>query len=146
MKTKKRKYVTTQLESYGSAFGVEINRGGFVTDDPELIKNLEASSDFNVLFFAAPTDADIAKSTLEWANEVLKEEEPEPIEVEPISAGNIDDELEALAEEEEIKAEQLAAEEEQKRLKVEKDLSYKDRFRPNAAAEKRAKVKAKQSE
>ena len=146
MKTKKRKYVTTQLESYGSAFGVEINRGGFVTDDPELIKNLEASSDFNVLFFAAPTDADIAKSTLEWANEVLKEEEPEPIEVEPISAGNIDDELEALAEEEQIKADQLKAEEERKEAGRQAQIAYKEKFRPNAAAEAKAKAKAKKSE
>lgn len=146
MKTKKRKYVTTQLESYGSAFGVEINRGGFVTDDPELIKNLEASSDFNVLFFAAPTDADIAKSTLEWANEVLKEEEPEPIEVEPISAGNIDDELEALAEEEQIKADQLKAEEERKEAGRQAQITYKEKFRPNAAAEAKAKAKAKKSE
>lgn len=146
MKTKKRKYVTTQLESYGSAFGAEITRDGFVTDDPELIKNLEASSDFNVLFFAAPTDADIAKSTLEWANEVLKEEEPEPIEVEPISAGNIDDELEALAEEEQIKADQLKAEEERKEAGRQAQIAYKEKFRPNAAAEAKAKAKAKKSE
>ena len=146
MKTKKRKYVTTQLEHYSSAFGVEINRGGFVTDDPELIKNLEASPDFNVWFFAAPTDADIAKSTLEWANEVLKEEEPEPIEVEPISAGNIDDELEALAEEEQIKADQLAAEEERKEAGRQAQIAYKEKFRPNAAAEAKAKAKAKKSE
>lgn len=141
MKSKKRRYVTTQLESYCSAFGAEITRAGFVTDDPELIKNLESSSDFNVLFFAAPTNADIAKSTMEWASEVLKEEEAEPIEVEPITSGNIDDELEALAEEEQIKAEQLEAEAELKRVNAEKDMQYRERFRPNAAAEKKAKAK-----
>lgn len=151
-KVKKQKYVTTQMESY-RAFDVEITRNGFITDDPNLIAKLDASPDLNFWFFKAPTDEEAAAEAKAWARKVLADDdvEPEndyiePIEVEPMSEVNIDDELEALAEEEQIKAEQIAAEEEQKRLKVEKDLSYKDRFRPNAAAEKRAKVKAKQSE
>lgn len=145
MKTKKRKYVTTQLESYATC-GIEITRAGFVTDDPELIKVLENHSDFNVWYFPAPTAAEAARATMEWAREVLKEEEFEPVEVEPITAGNVDDELEALAEEEQIKAEQIAAEEERKEAGRQAQIAYKEKFRPNAAVEAKAKAKAKKSE
>ena len=151
-KVKKQKYVTTQMESY-RAFGVEITRSGFITDDPDLIANLDASPDLNFWFFKAPTDEEAAAEAKAWARKVLADDdvEPEndciePIEVEPISAGNIDDELEALAEEEQIKADQLAAEEERKEAGRQAQIAYKEKFRPNAAAEAKAKAKAKKSE
>lgn len=163
-KVKKQKYVTTQMESY-RAFGVEITRSGFITDDPDLIAKLDASPDLNFWFFKAPTDEEVAAEAKAWARKVLADDdvEPEidgikdfgvkgepgaygPIEVEPMSAGNIDDELEALAEEEQIKAEQIAAEEERKEAGRQAQIAYKEKFRPNAAVEAKAKAKAKKSE
>lgn len=139
-----KKYITTQLEHYGT-YGIEITRAGFMTNDPELIEKLESHSDFNTWYFLAPTEEQVEKSTKDWAREVLKNE-PEPIEVEPITSGNIDDELEALAEQEQIKAEQLVAEEERKEAGRQAQIAYKEKFRPNAAVEAKAKAKAKKSE
>lgn len=118
----KKKYVTTQMESY-NAFGVEITRNGFITEDKELIAKLDASPDLGLWFFKAPTEEEVKKEKRAWAKKVLAEEnddvEPEddyvePIEVEPMSAGNIDDELEALADEMKIREDQVKAEEEAK--------------------------------
>ncbi len=135
----KRKYVTTQLERLGIA-GVEITRAGLVTEDEELIGKLESSSEFNVWFFSAPTMEETATAAKEWARQVLAEE---PIEAEPVSAGDLEEELEALAEQERLKAEQEQAEKDRLQASKESDLAYKEKFRPNAAAKAKAKAAAK---
>ena len=145
-KAKKQKYVTTQMESY-RAFGVEITRSGFITDDPDLIAKLDASPDLNFWFFKAPTEEEAAAEAKAWARNVLANDdvEPEndyvePIEVEPMSEGNIDDELEALADEEAIRKADKLAEEEELEARRQRDLNYKERFRPNAAEKKKAAI------
>ena len=135
----KKKYITTQLESYG-AFGVEITRLGFETDDEELIAKLEASPDYCVWFYPSSTVEQVEEMKKEWARQVL---DSEPIEVEAVSAGNIDDELEALAEENRIKEEQEQAEADELQARREKDLQYKERFKPNAAKAKKATMEAR---
>ena len=84
-KAKKQKYVTTQMESY-RAFGVEITRSGFITDDPDLIAKLDASPDLNFWFFKAPTEEEAAAEAKAWARNVLANDdvEPENDYVEPI--------------------------------------------------------------
>lgn len=153
-KVKARKYITTQMESY-NAFGIEITRKGFVTDDPELIAKLDASPDLGFWFFTTATEEDTKAEAREWARKILEDDdvEPEndylePIEVEAVSAGNIDDELEALAEEEAIRKADEQAEEEAREAGRQRDLQYKERFRPNAAEKKKAaleKSKAKKA-
>lgn len=144
----KKKYVTTQMESY-NAFGVEITRNGFITEDKELIAKLDASPDLGFWFFKAPTEEEVKKEKRAWAKKVLAEENDdvelkndyvEPIEVEPMSEVNIDDELEALAEEEAIRKADKLAEEEELEARRQRDLNYKERFKPAAAKEKKAAI------
>lgn len=145
----KRKYVTTQMESYCTA-GIEITRAGFVTEDEKLIELLDNSSDLGMWYFSVPTEEDTKREAEEWARAILGDDDVksendyvEPVEVEPMSAGNIDEELEALAEETRIREADAQAAAEALEASRQKDLSYKERFKPNAAAKKKAALAAK---
>ena len=143
------KYITTQLEHY-SGYGVEITRSGLYTNDPELIEKLENSPDFGRWYFRVPTEDEMRETATAWAKEMLRANdapsEYSAVEIEAVEAGNIDDELEALADEVRIREEQAQAEEDAALARQEHNLGYTERFKPNAAKARRASLEAKKDE
>lgn len=129
---KRKRFIATGLSWCGGR-NIVISRDGFETEDPELINFLMNHKDYGNFIHAVPTKEEIRQQSKAYARELLKEDwEQETssatLEVAPLSVPDLGEEARLLQEEQALRTQQQALEEQEVKERKAKNTAIREKI------------------